>query len=111
LPRGVSLNIYQIVTGHRRSNIEFTVDFLVKYNTGVSAELSKNIKIMLLINKKFALALKSFGEGYVSANPDLKSIYNQEVEMSEIYRDMQEANRLRDIIGEPHEPIMDLLIS
>ncbi|MDP1879343.1 MAG: hypothetical protein Q8K60_00215 [Parachlamydiaceae bacterium] len=70
----------------------------------------KDIKRMLSTNNKFALAIKSLGEGYIAVYPEVKSLYNDEMTTLQIYKDLQEANILRAIIGKPDEPVFDLLI-
>lgn len=72
--------------------------------------LRETIRIRLLVNKKFALAVQSLGQAYVQSYPEIKSLYNEKITESSLYRQTKNANLLREVIGEPSEPIIDLLI-
>lgn len=72
--------------------------------------LRETIRIRLLVNKKFALAVQSLGQAYVRAYPEIKPLYNEIIAESSLYRQTKNANLLREIIGEPSEQIIDLLI-
>lgn len=72
--------------------------------------LREEIRIRLLVNNKFALAIQSLGQAYVNAYPEIKSIYNDIISSSSIYHQIRNSNLLRKAIDEPSESIIDLLI-
>ncbi|MDP1724786.1 MAG: hypothetical protein Q8L85_08815 [Alphaproteobacteria bacterium] len=72
--------------------------------------LRETIRIRLLVNKKFALAVQSLGQAYVDTYPEIKSLYNKKIAESSLYRQTKNANLLRETTGESPEPIIDLLI-
>jgi hypothetical protein len=79
------------------------------YDYSVEA-IKADIKTILLASKKFAIALKSLGEGYVLGNPSAKSFVNNLLKNSEVAKYLKYANDLRAIIDKPAEAIFDLSI-
>lgn len=76
-----------------------------------SLEATKaDIETILSSSKKFAIALKSLGEGYVRGNPSAKSFVNTLLKNSEVAQYLKYANDLRALIGKPAEPVFDLSI-
>jgi hypothetical protein len=72
--------------------------------------LRETIRIRLLVNKKFALAVQSLGQAYVHSYPEIKPLYNERITESSLYSQTENANLLREIIGEHPEAIIGLLI-
>ena len=76
-----------------------------------SLEATKaDIETILSSSKKFAIALKSLGEGYVRGNPSAKPFVNTLLKNSEVAQYLKYANDLRALIGKPAEPVFDLSI-
>lgn len=76
-------------------------------------EIVDKMKNMISINKKIIFAPKGFGEGYVSAHPEAKDIYNMGISNSGIFKDNQEISTYRKIFGyseEPEEDFVGLLV-